>query len=177
MVGVASWYGPGFNGRHTATGEIYDQRDLTAATEVYRLGDRVMVSNLSNGRSVEVMINDRGPFAKGRIIDLSYGAARSIGMIGPGTTRVRLQLVSASTSSTMPRGYYVQAGSFGTRVNADRMRDELARRYSDVTVAETVIGKHHYYRVRMGAFETEQQARARAHQTSGLALPMIIVSE
>src|ERR1700757_3034244 len=79
QVGVASWYGPGFHGNRTANGEIYDQYELTAAHPSLPLGSRVMVTNLTNGRSVEVRINDRGPFVDGRAIDLSYAAARTIG--------------------------------------------------------------------------------------------------
>src|SRR5207237_27842 len=89
QVGVASWYGPGFHGNRTANGEIYDQYELTAAHPSLPLGTRVMVTNLENGRAVQVRINDRGPFVGGRAIDLSYAAARTIGMVGPGTVRVR----------------------------------------------------------------------------------------
>src|SRR6185295_16723968 len=85
--GVASWYGPGFHGQPTSSGAIYDQHALTAAHQKLPLGTRARVTNLDNGKSVEVLVNDRGPFAKGRIIDLSYAAAREIGMVGPGTAR------------------------------------------------------------------------------------------
>src|SRR5499427_5247287 len=93
QVGVASWYGPGFHGNRTANGEIYDQFELTAAHRTLPLGTRAMVTDLDNGRSVEVRINDRGPFVDGRVIDLSYAAARTIGMIGPGTSRVRIDVL------------------------------------------------------------------------------------
>src|SRR5437879_4451119 len=82
QVGVASWYGPGFHGNRTANGEIYDQFELTAAHPSLPLGTRAMVTNLANGRAVEVRINDRGPFVDGRAIDLSYAAARTIGLVG-----------------------------------------------------------------------------------------------
>jgi len=88
QTGIASWYGPGFHGKPTASGTIYDQNDLTAAHQTLPLGSRVMVTNLNNGNATEVTITDRGPFAKGRIIDLSYGAGRSLGMIGPGTISI-----------------------------------------------------------------------------------------
>lgn len=97
QTGVASWYGPGFHGRRTANGEIFDQYELTAAHPSLPLGTRAMVTNLSNGRAVEVRINDRGPFVDGRVIDLSYAAARSVGMIGPGTARVRVEVLDAPT--------------------------------------------------------------------------------
>src|SRR6185369_6978060 len=96
QLGVASWYGPGFHGNRTANGEIYDQYELTAAHPSLPLGTRAMVTNLSNGRAVEVRINDRGPFVGGRAIDLSYAAARTIGMIGPGTATVRIEILAAA---------------------------------------------------------------------------------
>src|SRR5262245_47959591 len=91
--GIASWYGPGFHGRRTANGEVYDQYELTAAHQTLPLGTRVMVTSRTNGRSVEVRINDRGPFVDGRVIDLSYAAASVIGMIGPGTMPVRVEIL------------------------------------------------------------------------------------
>src|SRR6185295_8324831 len=91
--GIASWYGPGFHGNRTANGEIYDQYEMTAAHPSLPHGTHVMVTNLENGRAVEVRINDRGPFVGGRAIDLSYAAARSIAMIGPGTARVRVEVL------------------------------------------------------------------------------------
>ena len=88
--GQASWYGHPYHGRTTASGEVYDMNDLTAAHQSLPFGTRVEVTNLSNGRSVVVRINDRGPFKKGRIIDLSRAAARKIDMIEAGVVAVRL---------------------------------------------------------------------------------------
>lgn len=93
--GVASWYGPGFHGKKTANGEIFDQHEMTAAHPSLPLGTRVLVTNLSNGRAVEVRINDRGPFVGRRVIDLSYAAASAIDMIGPGTARVRIGVIQS----------------------------------------------------------------------------------
>src|SRR5215470_1896666 len=103
QVGVASWYGPGFHGNRTANGEIYDQYELTAAHPSLPLGTRVMVTNLANGRAVEVRINDRGPFVDNRVIDLSYGAARVIGMIGPGTSPVRIEVLDSGATMLASR--------------------------------------------------------------------------
>jgi peptidoglycan lytic transglycosylase len=91
--GIASWYGPGFHGRRTANGEIYNQYGLTAAHQTLPHGTRVRVTNLTNNRDVLVRINDRGPFVDDRIIDLSYSAARQVEMIGPGTAPVRIEVV------------------------------------------------------------------------------------
>ena len=92
--GVASWYGPGYHGNRTSSGERFDQDELTAAHPTFTFGTQVKVTLLSSGRSVVVRINDRFPAHKGRIIDLSRAAARAIGLIGPGTGRVRLEVVS-----------------------------------------------------------------------------------
>jgi rare lipoprotein A len=97
QVGIASWYGQYFVGKPTASGEPYDMHDLTAAHPTLPLGTFVKVTNLRNGRSVVVRINDRGPVVDGRIIDLSYNAARAIQMKGRGIQRVRLDLVPTQT--------------------------------------------------------------------------------
>jgi rare lipoprotein A len=93
QTGVASWYGEPFHGRRTASGETYDMRQLTAAHPSLPFGTHVRVHNLDTGRDVDVRINDRGPFAKQRIIDVSRRAAEQIGMIGPGTARVRITVI------------------------------------------------------------------------------------
>jgi len=93
VEGVASWYGPGYDGKKTSSGEVFDQDALTAAHAYWAFGTRVRVTLLSTGRSVTVRINDRFPSHKGRAIDLSRGAAKAIGLIGPGTGTVRLEVV------------------------------------------------------------------------------------
>ena len=178
VVGIASWYGPGFNGHPTANGEIYDQDQMTAASSIFPLGSHVVVTDLANRRAVEVRINDRGPFLKGRTIDLSYGAARALGMIAPGTAQVRMDLVS--TPDFDPAGvpqYFVQAGSYADERNAENIRMRLAARYSDVTMSELDTAGRRYYRVRMGGFATREQAQRRAAEAARYGLPIIIVSE
>lgn len=93
QVGLASWYGPGFHGRQTANGEVYNQYDITAAHKTLPLGTRAMITNLANGRAVEVRINDRGPFIPPRVLDLSYGAAKVLGLVGPGVGEVRIEVL------------------------------------------------------------------------------------
>lgn len=92
-LGIASWYGPGFHGKKTACGETFDQDALTAAHGSYPCGTRVRVTLLSSGKSVVLRINDLFPRHKGRLIDVSRGAARAIGLIGPGTGRVRVEVL------------------------------------------------------------------------------------
>jgi rare lipoprotein A len=96
VVGIASYYGPRFHGRRTANGEPFDMNRLTAAHRALSFGTIVEVTNLANGRSVRVRVNDRGPYVPGRILDLSYGAAQRLGMIGSGLARVRIRVVSAT---------------------------------------------------------------------------------
>ena len=95
-TGMASWYGPKFHGKLTASGEVFNQEKLTAAHRTLPWGSRVKVTNLDNGKSVDVRINDRGPFGKGRIIDVSRAAARALGMVGRGITTVRVEWLSDS---------------------------------------------------------------------------------
>jgi len=95
-TGYASWYGDPFHGRRTASGEVYDKYKFTAAHPKLPLGTKAKVTNLKNDRSVVVDINDRGPFVKGRIVDLSLAAARRIGMVDSGIARVRIEVLPAS---------------------------------------------------------------------------------
>ena len=100
QIGVASWYGPGFHGRKTASGERFDHNDLTAAHRKLPLGSEVRVTNLENGRSITVEINDRGPYAKGRVLDLSKAAARKLGMMENGVAKVRIEATPQQLAST-----------------------------------------------------------------------------
>jgi rare lipoprotein A len=93
MEGVASWYGQDFNGRLTASGEVYDMYKFTAAHKTLPLGTMVKVTNVDNGKTVEVKVNDRGPYVRGRIIDLSRTAGKAIDIRGAGTANVKLEVV------------------------------------------------------------------------------------
>jgi rare lipoprotein A len=181
VVGVASWYGPGFHGHKGAAGGIYDEEDLTAASIAFPLGSRVMVTNLDNGRSVEVTITDRGPFLKDRKIDLSHKAARMIGMLDKGTARVRITLISKPAGTRdvgAPLRYWVQVGSFSDQQNAEQVRSKLIASYADVHVVDVLDADHRrYYRVRMGAFATRSAAEARASDSARFGFPVVIITE
>jgi rare lipoprotein A len=97
QTGYASWYGRSHQGRRTTSGEIYDMNKLTAAHPALPMGTRLLVTNLSNGRSVTVRVNDRGPFVDGRIVDLSYAAARELGAVEVGVVPVRVEVLSGSS--------------------------------------------------------------------------------
>ena len=169
-TGTASWYGPGFIGNRTSSGEVYDIRQMTAAHPTLPLGTRVMVTNLENGRSVEVRVNDRGPFFKSRIIDLSRAAGHEIGLIGPGTAQVRVE----SIDDEGPPGvvaYAVQAGAFQDGDKATAFEVDLARRFADVYMSRLETSDSRYYQVRVGPFERRDDAvvRARALAVSGFS--------
>ncbi len=176
-VGTASWYGPGFNGHRTSNGEIYDQYDMTAAHPSLPLGTRVSVTNLQNGREVEVRINDRGPFVKSRAIDLSYAAARSLGMVGPGTVPVRIEVLGEAPPQLVAAAYTIQVGSFQDRDNAMRLKGTLAKRFDGVYVATLDGPAARYYRVRVGRFARREEAVRFARSVTPLGLSAIIVED
>jgi rare lipoprotein A len=178
LTGVASWYGPGFNGRRTASGSIYNQDDLSAASTLFPLGTRLAVTNLANGRSVQVVVNDHGPYVGGRELDLSHRAAIILGMIKPGTARVRMDVLSTPPGgpSFGPR-YFVQVASFTDPVSARRVGDQLGRYYNDVHIIETTLELNRYYRVRMGMFSDRSEAEHRALNISRVGWHPIIITQ
>jgi peptidoglycan lytic transglycosylase len=160
--GVASWYGVPFNGHRTSDGEIYDMYQFTAAHRTLPFGSIVQVTNLSNGRQTEVRINDRGPFVNNRIIDLSYSAAEALGIVGPGTAPVRLQVVSGP--NPVAGLFCVQIGAFAVEANAESLRARLAARYSPITIVPYDSPNGLFYRVRVGSLPSEEAARQLAAQ-------------
>ena len=126
-TGLASWYGHPYHGRPAANGEIYDMEALTAAHRTLPFGTWVRVVNLTNDKTVDVRIIDRGPFVENRIIDLSHAAAVAIDLIGPGVARVRLDILSLPTAASAENWYAVQAGAFLDRDRAERLRASLER--------------------------------------------------
>lgn len=159
-VGWASWYGKDFHGRKTASGEVYDMYQLTAAHKTLPLGTSVMVTHLNNGRSVMVVINDRGPFVKGRIIDLSYAAAQALEMVAEGVARVRVEALGKGSvpAPSSTGSFTLQVGAFIERSNAVRLMNELQKAYRDVSLTELRTPENTYYRVRIGRFRTREEA-------------------
>ena len=151
--GVASWYGPGFHGRRTANGEVYDMDELTAAHKSLPFDSIVEVRNRDNGKRVRVRINDRGPFVGGRIIDLSRRAAKENGLLGHGTAQVEIRVVT-----TPPEGgygpFWVQAGAFQDKDKARTLYRRLRSDYSKVSM-ESEAG---WYRVRLGPYSKKKPA-------------------
>lgn len=157
--GTASWYGPDFHGKRTANGETYDMDGMTAAHKTLPLGTLVRVCNLENNKEVEVRINDRGPFVRGRIIDLSREAAKRIGMMGSGTARVEIvaigQAIRPGTGRVVPvdfssGNFTFQVGAFIDKNNAERLKTRLAGKYPNAHIVTYDRGDKIFYRVRVG---------------------------
>jgi rare lipoprotein A len=155
--GVASWYGPGFHASTTSNGERYDMYAMSAAHKTLPLPAYVQVTNLRNGRSVVVRVNDRGPFKDGRIIDLSYTAASRLDMLKDGTTFVEVRALTPEQKTKppappqAPEALYVQAGAFGAQENATRLLERLRTQGIDKTfVREDSVNGRTLYRVRVG---------------------------
>ena len=168
--GLASWYGPKFQGRLTSNGEVYDMEKMTAAHKFLPMDTWVEVANQDNGKKVVVRINDRGPFVDGRIIDLSKAAARKLGVIGPGTAPVYIRALGQRQPGATPPPqdaptavvnlgpFTVQVGAFTQESNAYRLAAMLRTRHQDVSVVEYNRGDMVFRRVRVGKLDSLDQA-------------------
>ncbi len=162
-TGIASWYGSDFHGRPTASGEIYNMYAMTAAHKTLPLGTYVKVTNLENGRSVIVKINDRGPFVKGRIIDLTYAAAKKLGMAKKGIARVRITVVKSpflykNSRFHYSRYYAVQIASFTIYSNAKSFKKILSRYFIKTYIKSTYVNGRKFYRVLIGNYRRRSSA-------------------
>ncbi|WP_432820983.1 septal ring lytic transglycosylase RlpA family protein [Trichloromonas sp.] len=170
--GVASWYGEDFHGLKTSNGEIYDMHAMTAAHKTLPLGVYVKVKNLRNGSEEILRVNDRGPFVKGRIIDLSFAAAKALGVAGPGTAPVRVEALGTRVQDARGQisyqplpsydigSYAVQVGAFTVADNARRLAAEMKSRFGASDIQEDDVNGRRYYRVRVGKFTSLDAAEA-----------------
>lgn len=166
QTGTASWYGPDFQGRNTANGEVYDMNEMTAAHKTLPFNTQVIVENQANGKRIQLRINDRGPYAKDRVIDLSRAGAEAIDMIGPGTAPVKIFVLDDGTGNvypTKPR-YTVQLGSYDYRDAAEQKSSRIRSSY----VAEVQVNGVTYYRVYFGDFENPVIAIEAMNRLKGL---------
>ncbi|MGD8327638.1 MAG: septal ring lytic transglycosylase RlpA family protein [Sphingomonadales bacterium] len=175
QIGIASWYGPGFHGKPTASGERFDQNALTAAHTTLPMPSYIEVTNLDNGRKVVLKVNDRGPFARGRILDVSRRGAQLLGFHSQGTARVRVRRTdrhgnplmiareeptyvaapSAPINATSP--VFVQVGSFLNYDNAHRLQGKLGD-LGRISLEAAMVGGQTTYRVRIGPFSRAEDA-------------------
>jgi len=173
-VGVASWYGPDFHGRLTASREVFNMYDMTAAHPTLPLGTWVVVTHLDSGRSAVVRVNDRGPFARGRIIDLSYAAARLLGLVGPGTARVRVEVLTVPPGTEKGVRYTVQVGAFASPANAESLRQVLAPAFPSVYVEPFATPTQTFYRVRVRA-SGRAEAQDLATRLAAAGYPALLI--
>lgn len=184
-TGIASWYGPQFHGARTANGEIFDMELVSAAHRTLPMPSLVRVTNLENGRSMVVRLNDRGPYARGRIIDMSKRASELLGFHGAGTAMVRVEYVGRAPLeegapvavavkqeapkklAAEPRGIYVQAGAFGNPDNANRLKEKL-QAIGPTRVHAALVNGTNFYRVRIGPFANVDDADLALAQVVGL---------
>lgn len=164
--GVASWYGPGFHKISTSNGEPYDMYAMTAAHKTLPLPAYVQVTNLGNGKSVVLRVNDRGPFKAGRIIDLSYTAAAKLDMLRAGTALVEVRAITPGSNApatalnqpSLIQQSFVQAGAFGSADNAERLAAQLrGQGYPQAFVRSSMVNGRSLYRVRIGPVADAEQ--------------------
>lgn len=167
--GIASWYGPGFHGKRTSSGEVYDMHGMTAAHKTLPLPAKVKVTNLDTGESIVVRVNDRGPFHEGRVIDLSKAAAQRLGVIKHGTIPVEVEAIGQASEKVSAERvvqdysnrFFVQVGSFSERGNAENLLSKLlADGFSDVQIQSVVVNGGTVSRVRLGPVATPVAATA-----------------
>jgi rare lipoprotein A len=164
-VGWASWYGPSYNHRRAANGEIYDQDQLTAAHRTIPLNSLARVTNLATGESVEVRITDRGPFVGDRIIDLSKAAAKRVGVYLHGTAKVKIEVLESPASIEHGGRWAVQMGAFDDEDTAQSLKERLMRRYRSAKVIDFAGPRHDWWvRVRVPN-DDKQQAEEVARDT------------
>ncbi len=189
--GRASWYGEDFHGKKTSNGEIYDMYAMTAAHKTLPLGIYVKVTNLDNGREITLRLNDRGPFVAGRIIDLSYTAAKKLDVVRPGTAPVRVEALgyrrvdaSGQVVFTQPQSwevgsYSVQLGAFTVRENAQRLADQMRRQEGHSSIQQGYVSGQLFYRVRAGNYPTLAAADAAKErfEAQGYRGSFVIASE
>lgn len=167
--GTASWYGLQFHGRRTANGERFDMNEMTAAHPSLPFGTLLEVRNVRNGKSVVVRINDRGPFKKSRILDLSFAAAREIGLVLSGTAPVELYLMEKGGA---PPRYTVQVAAFGEEERARELKSALSRYYPETTVRSDGT----WSRVQVGAFDDRDRAEALRRELAAMGMSSIVVA-
>ncbi len=192
--GIASWYGRDFHGKPTANGETYDMYAMTAAHKTLPLGTHVKVERPDNGRSIVVRINDRGPFVKGRIIDLSRTGAQRLDMLRAGTARVRVEAVRVASEKTTDgetqweteplrdfrRGTFtVQVGAYRTHDNAGAARDSVEQFNDEVRIKLFSLHGSSFYRVQVGTYGDLIEAHLVAAQLrdQGFGGAMVVAME
>lgn len=169
--GIASWYGGDFHGRSTSNGEIYNMHEITAAHKLLPMHTILLVQNLDNGKQTIVRVNDRGPFIRGRIIDLSYGSAKKIDLIPSGIARVKITALGEGKRTNRGRiefkkhanlytgEYFVQIGAFLQKYNAIKLQDKFTKAQHKTVITKAQVKGKLFYRVQVYVGQTLNGAR------------------
>jgi rare lipoprotein A len=179
--GRASWYGRKFHGQRTSSGEVYDMYQMTGAHKTLPIPSYARVTNVANGRSVVVRINDRGPFHGDRVIDLSYAAAHRLGAVQAGSAMVEVETIlpgelmqaASAQAGHAGSGHYVQLGAFSSRNNAEDLRSRLASELTWLRERVEVRSIGELWRIHVGPYGTSEAARAIAHRIQGELSPAL----
>ncbi len=187
--GIASWYGPGFHGRKTANGEIFNMHEMTAAHRTLPIPSYAQVTNLENNKTVVVRINDRGPYVGNRVLDLSYAAARKLGIQQEGVGKVEVKAITPlqalpqiqKTAESQNKNVFFQVGSFGSQSKAMRLQDKIAANNMPeptILAAKSKSKRKMQYKVQMGPIKSKENAESLAYQLSKLGIkdPQIVTA-
>jgi rare lipoprotein A len=185
--GIASWYGPGFHGKKTATGEIFDMYEMTAAHKTLPIPSYAQVTNLENHKTIVVRVNDRGPFVGNRLMDLSYAAAKKLGIQDEGIGKVEVKAISPiqalpqiqKTAESQNKKVYFQVGSFGSESKALKLQDKIAaHNLPEPTILASKHRKNKLYKVRMGPIKSARSAEMLSYQLAkiGIKDPQIVTA-
>lgn len=198
--GIASWYGAKFHGRKTASGERYNMYAMTAANKTLPLPTYAWVTNLRNGRRVIVRVNDRGPFRDNRLIDLSYAAAKKLGIIATGTAPVEVRAIDPRTwqrnhpyppgpsfapphpaphpvaRTTPMASIYLQIGAFTERANAEHLRDRLLATFRSVHISRANSAQGPVYQVRIGPVRSADALANKANALRNIGMHYIPIT-
>jgi rare lipoprotein A len=183
--GIASWYGPGFHGRKTATGEIFDMYEMTAAHKTLPIPSYAQVTNLENNKTVVVRINDRGPYVGNRLLDLSYAAAKKLGIQHEGTGKVEIKAITPlqalpqiqKTAESQNKKVFLQVGSFGSQRKALKLQGKIAsHNLPEATILASTHRKNTTYNVQMGPIKSTENAEKLSYQLArmGIKTPQFV---
>jgi len=177
--GRCSWYGPGFHGRRTASGEVFDTHALTAAHRTLPFGSQLEVTNVKSGKTIRVRVNDRGPFSHGRILDLSYAAASYLDIVRTGVATVQLRLVDVARTDRSAETFAVQVASFPSKFDADKFVEGLSasQRAAGLYYVKSPDDQARDYRVRFGPFPCERSAKSVASKLKSVGLTPSLTRE
>jgi rare lipoprotein A len=172
QTGTASWYGKDLHGKKTASGELFDMYGLSAAHRTLPFGSMIRVTNLGNNKNIAVRVNDRGPFIKSRVIDLSYGAARELGFAAEGTAQVVIERLDDLPGTTR---YTVHAAQYVEKENARLLKERLSAKFEIISIVpgETNLGT--LYHVEVGAYATEEKAELVAGRVTREGLEPVVI--